>query len=376
MSVISLPNKLSVTAPSKPPQTIHLLQLYRGIAALFVVCYHSILILNEKEGFYGIGKYFSWGFSGVHLFFVLSGFIICFIHFSDINKPSQVFRYVRNRFVRIYPVYWVVLLIFFPSYLASLKSLNWYHIFDNFTLLRVSNHDKIVAVAWTLSHEVIFYFAFMILIINRWLGIAVVLGWAGMVICRSLIGMELMPPYILSSMTGLSYGMFTNFSRLVASPINGLFMLGGFSFFVYRWMVRQEKKELYSGVAFAFGILMFMFCAVMWLNSGRSYADWAAYNAVFGISSFFLLAAVASPQLGVWAAKQRFLLLLGNASYSIYLIHYEFQKNLVEYMALFNNLNLNLIFMILILTSIGGGLCFYKFVEVPMLRFFGRGSAK
>jgi peptidoglycan/LPS O-acetylase OafA/YrhL len=175
-------------------QTLHILQVYRGLAVLFVVFYHAILIIFNNDEFYSFWELLSWGYSGVHIFFVLSGFIICFIHFSDINKPSRAGKYLYKRFTRIYPVYWVVLLIFIPAYLSSINSINIYHIFENITLLRVSNHDKIIAVAWTLSHEVLFYAIFFVLILNRTVGSIVICFWTLLIIYYLATGSVFMPP--------------------------------------------------------------------------------------------------------------------------------------------------------------------------------------
>jgi peptidoglycan/LPS O-acetylase OafA/YrhL len=153
-------------------RTLHILQVYRGLAALMVVGYHATLLLVEKYHFYGFWGGLSWGFSGVHLFFVLSGFIICFIHYVDINRPHRAGIYLYKRFARIYPTYWVVLLVSLPALLLGISHLNGYHLFENLTLLRISNHDKFVAVAWTLSHEIMFYLVFLTLILNRFFGLA------------------------------------------------------------------------------------------------------------------------------------------------------------------------------------------------------------
>jgi len=66
------------------------------------------------------------GHAGVDFFFVLSGFIIFFVHGKDIGKPSRLPHYVWRRFIRIYPVYWAVTLIsivlaFFFSKLSTVS---------------------------------------------------------------------------------------------------------------------------------------------------------------------------------------------------------------------------------------------------------------
>ena len=44
---------------------------------------------------------------GVQLFFILSGYLI----FNSLNHTSSLGQYYRKRFLRIVPVYWLVLVI-------------------------------------------------------------------------------------------------------------------------------------------------------------------------------------------------------------------------------------------------------------------------
>jgi len=54
---------------------------------------------------------FQFGHAGVDLFFVISGFIILFVHYDDIGRPERLGRYVGRRLSRILPTYWVALVL-------------------------------------------------------------------------------------------------------------------------------------------------------------------------------------------------------------------------------------------------------------------------
>jgi peptidoglycan/LPS O-acetylase OafA/YrhL len=54
---------------------------------------------------------FQFGHAGVDLFFVISGFIITYVHYDDIGTPSRLGRYAARRFQRIYPLYWLATLV-------------------------------------------------------------------------------------------------------------------------------------------------------------------------------------------------------------------------------------------------------------------------
>jgi len=74
-----------MTQSSTPHKKLNLLQVYRGIAAVLVIMFH----LNQRSGerlnqvtFFNL---FQAGWSGVDYFFVLSGFIMVYVHRSAIQ---------------------------------------------------------------------------------------------------------------------------------------------------------------------------------------------------------------------------------------------------------------------------------------------------
>ena len=75
----------------------------RGIAITFVVLYHNF---NFTDRFF-------FGWLGVDLFFVLSGFLITTILLNSLNKPHYFRNFYARRALRIFPLYYLVLLIFF-----------------------------------------------------------------------------------------------------------------------------------------------------------------------------------------------------------------------------------------------------------------------
>src|SRR5512133_4113793 len=84
------------------------LQLFRGVAALLVVLYHASIYSQEQFGRTFLAGLFLFGHTGVDFFFVLSGFIICYIHFSDIGNPTRLRDFALKRLTRVFPIYWIV----------------------------------------------------------------------------------------------------------------------------------------------------------------------------------------------------------------------------------------------------------------------------
>lgn len=82
----------------------------RGVAAFWVATYHSIKIFNLPDTWWTASIDHGW--AGVDLFFVLSGFILMHAHGEEFEHGSKAAlqRFIRGRFVRIYPLNLVVLL--------------------------------------------------------------------------------------------------------------------------------------------------------------------------------------------------------------------------------------------------------------------------
>ena len=144
-----------------PKKRFYQLDLFRFIAALAVVLYHYLFrgysadsksILDFSE----IGGFFKYGYLGVDLFFIISGFVILL----SIEHKSLV-KFIISRISRLYPIYWIcVLLTFFvivlfgsPRYTADIKQLSYnLTMFHNY--LDIKNIDSVY---WTLFIEMKFY---------------------------------------------------------------------------------------------------------------------------------------------------------------------------------------------------------------------------
>lgn len=100
----------------------------RGLAVISVVAFHFINNelgvmdagqLNDFERLLQKATYFGW--AGVDLFFVLSGFLIGSILLRNRNSPNFFKTFYIRRFFRIVPIYYVLLVLFFLA-----KQSPWY----------------------------------------------------------------------------------------------------------------------------------------------------------------------------------------------------------------------------------------------------------
>ena len=145
---------------------IYALDGLRAIAALSVVFFHSYYSVTRSVVIAGQNITFLWNYgqSGVHLFFVLSGFLL-FMPFARamLNAKSlpSTKRFFQRRALRILPAYWVCLAI-----LAALQ----FNALDSLTgLLNVGAHVLLIhddfpianrtieGPFWTLAVEAQFY---------------------------------------------------------------------------------------------------------------------------------------------------------------------------------------------------------------------------
>ncbi|TFI48141.1 acyltransferase [Diaphorobacter sp. DS2] len=139
------------------------LDVMRGLAALSVVLYHYInrydeLFGHNKDGYFLDLKY---GYLGVELFFMISGFVI----FMTLEKCNNIKDFLFKRVVRLYPAYiFAVILTFSVMSIYSLegRDTDLADALVNLTMLQgLITPFGIVAhvdgVYWSLTVEVIFY---------------------------------------------------------------------------------------------------------------------------------------------------------------------------------------------------------------------------
>jgi peptidoglycan/LPS O-acetylase OafA/YrhL len=150
---------------------LHALTTLRFLAALHVVLFHMRVVAILPGGPWWYRNYASIGFVGVNFFFVLSGFILVYTY----DAPQlDVRRFWRARFARIYPAYVLSLIVAAPFFFFAVHNLDlpffaWsrQHLFWACTLtiglLQAWVPQGALtwnSVCWSLSVEAFFYFVF------------------------------------------------------------------------------------------------------------------------------------------------------------------------------------------------------------------------
>jgi exopolysaccharide production protein ExoZ len=282
------------------------LQGGRAVAAILVILYHNSLYIFAKEKYWGHDPaegLFNFTHAGVKFFFVLSGFIILHIHWKDIGRPSEFAAFVKKRFLRIYPMYWLILAIIVPVYFLVPSFGFDYHrdavnIFSSVLLIYL-NEERIseLPVAWTLHHEVLFYFMFSLAILHKRFGYGVFALW------------------FIASAASMCMEPFAFPLVFIASPLHVLFLMG----MAACWFVRRGRIAA-PGVFAAAGVMLFVAAGMeenfVWILS----AD--MLNLLYGLGSAFALVGLVELERQQRLRVPAFLQLIGDASYSIYLTHF------------------------------------------------------
>ena len=343
------------------PKVFNSLQMMRMIAALLVVFFHAADILSKAKYWNALAwkQHLDFGKSGVEIFFVLSGIVLLHAHWNDLGCPEKLGSYAWKRFRRIYPIYWIVLAFVAPVFtlhpaFATGDEHDPWVIMSSILLVHLFRPDSLLTVAWTLFHEVQFYFLFGLLLLSRRLGSALFCLWLA-ISCGALV-------HPLRSAT---------LSEFV-SPLHLLFGLG----MGVALLLRAVRLRLPFLVA-VLGLLGFAAGCVADVRTWHGFtgSDASLGNLLLGLSSAVMLWGLMELEREGRFLSTRFLLLLGDASYSIYLVHLPlismFAKLLCPICTRFSVPQF-VPFVLLVLFGTAGGVLVHLYIERPVLRLLIR----
>ena len=336
------------------------LQAGRAVAAILVVLFHNstrIFALPKYWEAKPFGRLFDFGDSGVFFFFVLSGFIIFHAHHRDLDRPEKVRDYAWKRFRRIYPIYWVVLLLaLFLYLLVGNYSLGYEThpeiILSSVLLVHFGSLDKVVPVSWTLFHEILFYAVFALMIWRMRLGLTILGVWLA-----------------LSAMSmATDHG-----SMLTAFYFSHLHLLFGFGM-AASWWIRRRSVPL-PATTVLLGTALYLLAGVDEISWNQMSDDWRTL--AFGLGSMLILLGLVELENAARLKVPAWLRLLGDASYSIYLVHYfvlSFLAKLAWASGAARLMPVMAAFVLVTCLAVAAGVLCHLVVERPLLALLGRQS--
>lgn len=337
------------------------IEAIRGLAALAVVLTH--LAGSIRSNSINVPDYIALlqlGRRGVDVFFVLSGFIILFVHYDDIGRPTQLSRYLVSRFSRIVPTYWIALAVFcyfmgFPSNADLARSILLQPIGP---LLPDDVHGLFyLDVTWTLQYEMIFYAVFMTLLLNKWIGRILFVSWMTWIVISNAAHIGEYLPF-----TG---------------PNNFEFFAGMAAAYTLR-----NRKISIPRILFAVGMITFS-CG-LFIEGSVIYGLIAESHSAIGTmgSRIWYAIGVALVIIGIvgierqgttlkWLTTLK-LTMLGSASYSIYLFHQPLVQQLTAHWA---NFGLPLVYSLIPITVFIVAACVMisRRIEYPLMKLIRRG---
>ena len=358
----------------------------RALAAYGVFLYHSNPFTAGTLPHWLANR----GSSGVSVFFVLSGFLICFRYLDRLEVSAQWFKsYFRNRVARIYPLYLLVTVLTFcliavdpsldltaqwPSYVTTDKLLV---IGLNLTFLRGFFQTFLftgIAQGWTLTVEECFYFLAPLLLLGLRYFKKPYLALSAYAVGLLLLGAALV------AVLPHRFGLFASLRFLASFTIFGqcVYFLVGIGLAL---MVRRRAEPsgsplplwTYGSIA-SIGLILAVYSLV---EQPGDYVLDGALNVPGLILGYLLAFAVAGLLWGLIdeESKLRGLLettlfdKLGKSSYAFYLIH----------MGVFNQLmkrhitdSVPLLFIAMVVLAYW----LYRFVEEPANRWIRTSQPK
>lgn len=341
-------------------------QILRAIAATAVVALH----FNEQVGFFaqsgqpwllssGIAKI---GAAGVDIFFVISGFIMYYATRPRVNGRADAKEFLRRRAVRILPTYWfwttVALLVWFTHLGYTSHAFSHQFVALSYFLIPSMNEGDwavLLSPGWTLTYEAYFYLLFA-------LGIALVPRRR--LAAYTVAAISLL--WVLAHAAPFS----ATFSHISGDPLvfeftYGVLIAHGLS----RW-----RERMGSGVAQALGLLLMAAgVAGFAMTVGASEAAVEHRAFAWGLPAAALVAGTTLARLPA-LYNSRLLLLIGDASYSIYLSHQLPMMALARCLkkGWFSTIPPDLIATVSIAGAVAFGIASYFAIERPVITFFSR----
>ncbi len=298
----------------------------RGLAILGVLLTHCFSYLQETPITRPILAVMSFGGWGVDLFFALSGFLITGILLDTKRANNYLSSFYLRRFLRIFPLYYLVLIVLFcwalvspwaaanmpvkqewPSYLVYLQNVPWLwpHGFAN---------GHMMSHFWSLAVEEQFYliWPFVLLFLPE-----TVLLWVCGVVLAIALPLRI---YLVLHVFGSSWASMI----VTTSRMDGLFVGAACILLIRRYREMPLKLIVLSGTG---GLLLLSWIALFHRRAPGQPIGSGFYIRTYGVTAIALLvgALLGLSQRHIPILDRifttRWLRFLGRYSYGIYVFH-------------------------------------------------------
>ena len=325
-----------------PITTLKSLQILRFIAATSVVYFH--IDFDPRFGYFGID-----------IFFVISGFVIALI----VTNKESASHFAISRITRIVPIYWLLTTILLigicvlPQYFANatIAHANFQNYIKSLFFIPYFGANgmyPLLSVGWTLNYEMFFY----------------ICVWLSLLITKRYV---LVAAFFLLLLSYLIFGNYFDIEvmeEFFGKEVIFEFILGFFAYFLYSVKFFKMKANiLFFIIALTTYILMAYFESIGY--SGNRLL-------LYGIPSSLLVLSVT--KLEALFHNQKNLLIsifinLGDASYATYLTHWFvivfFREIFYKKFDFYNFYSITGVFITIIIVLLVGQFT-YKYLDRPL----------
>jgi exopolysaccharide production protein ExoZ len=340
------------------------IQLLRAVAAYLVVFVH----LSDLLPMTPITEFLHYkGYSGVDLFFVISGFIMVY---TSSRKKISASQFMLNRIKRIVPLYYLVtffvfgIAIYFP-FIFQNTSADFYALLKSLAFVPFEKSPgriyPLYFLGWTLNYEMFFYLIFA-LSLSLWYEMRVAL-------CAMMIfGLILVGVFIHGPSNVIVY--------FYSRPIMLDFSLGMLiALFHEQISAAMRRIPVLPWLTLAFGIVSLLTVSSFLSITPSFYASPTNTFVTFGLpAALIVMAAIGLDDIRTRGQPWQFFQEIGNASYSIYLTPFFIIGALTawaNHVHLAPTPRIILALMSILLTAIIG-IFLHRFFERPMMSILTR----
>jgi peptidoglycan/LPS O-acetylase OafA/YrhL len=326
------------------------IQFLRAFASLLVVFSHVLQALKIMP----FGNYYISGVYGVDLFFIISGFLI----YLTTKENDNWKNFALKRFFRIYPLYWFAFIIFLVyEFIKGKSGFSLLFYVQNIFMLpwsgELTTKSLLIGVAWSTVYEVYFYAIFIILLIfrlkkNHIIPLLLIL----------LIGMKIIHSLQISILVNSS--LFQFIYSVVGKTFIIPFIVG---ILIAKNFQNPNVVSLIRSKQTFFKILFFGFNILFLLILLTKYSQYKSY--LISTIIFCLWLFVDTLYNFNYETKiSKFIIMLGDISFSIYLLHIIVIEGIIEMLQI-NNLYTLLILTLFVTVLLSYST--YSLIEKPFI---------
>lgn len=295
----------------------------RGLLVFFVFFSHQTALPIDKDVLFVFGKV------GVAGFFAMSGLLA-----KSALERRNLPQYAFNRFIRLYPVYWLLLLM--VLLLAPDGVYGFKQILANITLFQqYIGFDNIIGASWMLSIMVVLYI--VLAFCKRNPGKLVPIAFYALCFCAVLCGAG---------------------RYLIAKPLpTAIFLMSAVGCMGY---VFKNEGERYGAIKIHLLVFEFTLAIASYLSYGMSFLLYLlAYNSAFAL--FYLFRR--------YEVNSRAMIFLGATGFTFFLAPDIPLKVIALFASDIKTIEPSLYVLLKFLTAIPFAWAVTKFIETPLLKW-------